>query len=214
MSVEPRGADMTRNSGFVFAGRRAVAGACAIASLLLFAQPAHVAQAASEQTKFDNPEMAVDALLDDLKNRDVDGLANLFGKDQWDELVGPDKSQAREGLLRIYEAAQVSKTVVDRGDGYKVLIIGPDGWPFPIPRAAEGGQWRFDTEAGMQEILNRRVGQDELNAIAVMREYVDAQVKYASTDRDDDQVLEYAQRIASTAGKQDGLYWASAGGGD
>jgi hypothetical protein len=205
---------MTRNDGFVLAGRRAIAGACAVAALLLIVQPAHVAQAASEQTKFDKPEMAVDALLNDLKNRDVDGLAKLFGQDQWDELVGPDKSQAREGLLRIYEAAQISKTVVDRGDGYKILIIGPEGWPFPIPLAPDKGQWRFDTAAGIQEVLNRRIGQDELNAIAVMREYVDAQVKYASVDRDGDDVLEYAQRIVSTAGKQDGLYWASDGGGE
>ena len=205
---------MTRNDGYVFVTRRAVAGACAVASLLLLAQPMHMAQAASEQAKFDKPEMAVDALLNDLKNRDVDGLAKLFGQDQWDELVGPDKSQAREGLLRIYEAAQISRTVVDRGDGYKVLVIGPEGWPFPIPLAPDRGQWRFDTEAGIQEVLNRRIGQDELSAIGVMREYVDAQVKYASVDRDGDDVLEYAQRIVSSAGNKDGLYWASDGGNE
>jgi Protein of unknown function (DUF2950) len=188
-------------------------GACSVAAaVLLFTPPLSSARAASEQTMFDRPEMAVDALLDSLKNRDVDSLAKLFGQEQWDRLVGPDKSQAREGLLRIYEAAQVSKTVVDRGDGYKVLIIGPEGWPFPIPLVPEGGQWRFDTEAGIEEVLNRRIGQNELNAIAVLREYVEAQVRYASVDHDGDEVLEYAQRIASTAGKQDGLYWVSAGG--
>jgi hypothetical protein len=186
----------------------------ATAIMLALATPTDQAGAASPQQTFDKPEMAVDALLDSLKNRDVDGLAKLFGPELWDEMVGPDKSQAREGLLRIYEAAQVSKTLVDGGDGRKVLIVGSEGWPFPIPLVPEAGQWRFDTEAGIQEIFNRRIGQNELNAIAVMREYVGAQVRYASADRDGDDVLEFAQRIASTSGKQDGLYWASTGGGD
>jgi len=186
---------------------------CAFAAVaLLIAQPIDGARAASEQAKFDRPEAAVDALLASLKNRDVDGLAKLFGEEQWDQLVGPDKSQAREGLLRIYEAAQVSKTVVDGGDGRKILIIGSEGWPFPIPLVPDKGQWRFDTEAGIEEVLNRRIGQNELTAIAIMREYVEAQVRYASVDRDGDQVLEYAQRVVSTAGKKDGLHWASAGG--
>lgn len=188
-------------------------GACSlVASMLLLAQPIHGAWAASEQAAFDSPEMAVDALLENLENRDVDGLAKLFGQDQWDELVGPDKSQAREGLLRIYEAAQVSKTVVDGGDGRKILIVGSEGWPFPIPLVPDKGQWRFDTEAGIEEVLNRRIGQNELTAIAIMREYVEAQVTYASVDRDGDEVLEYAQRVASTAGKKDGLHWVSEGG--
>ena len=189
-----------------------VFGIAGLVGAMPMVQSVQHAHAASEQAKFDRPEMAVNALLNSLKDRDVDGLAKLFGQEQWDELVGPDKSQAREGLLRIYEAAQVSKTVVDRGDGYKVLIIGPEGWPFPIPLVPEQGQWRFDTEAGIEEILNRRIGQNELTAIAIMREYVEAQVKYASVDRDGDEVLEYAQRIAGSAGKKDGLHWASTGG--
>jgi hypothetical protein len=182
--------------------------------MLSLANPIQDASAASEQAMFDRPEMAVDALLNSLKDRDVDGLAKLFGPDQWDTLVGPDKAQAREGLLRIYEAAQVSKMLVDGGDGSKVLVIGPEGWPFPIPLIPEGGQWRFDTESGIQEVLNRRIGHNELTAIAVMGEYVEAQVRYASADRDGDRVLEFAQRIASSAGKHDGLYWASEGATD
>lgn len=183
-----------------------------VAAVLLVALPFEGAWATSEQAKFDRPEMAVDALLESLKNRDVENLAKLFGQEQWDRLVGPDKSQAREGLLRIYEAAQISKAVVEGGEGRKVLIIGPEGWPFPIPLVPERGQWRFDTEAGIEEVLNRRIGQNELTAIAVIREYAEAQVKYASADRDGDDVLEYAQRIASTTGKRDGLHWASGSG--
>jgi hypothetical protein len=204
---------MTKHRGFEIGRRLARAGLCgATAIAIAFATPIDKAGAASQQQTFDKPEMAVDALLNALKNRDVEGLAKLFGPEEWDTMVGPDKSQAREGLLRIYEAAQVSKTIVDGGDGRQILVLGSEGWPFPIPLVPEAGQWRFDTEAGIQEILNRRIGQNELNAIAVMREYVGAQVRYASADRDGDQVLEFAQQIASTTGKQDGLYWASAGG--
>ena len=180
-----------------------------VAIMLCLMNPLPAAWAASDQTMFDKPEMAVDALLNDLKNRDVDGLAKLFGQEQWDELVGPDKSQARVGLEHLYEAAQVSKVLVDGGDGRKILIIGAQGWPFPIPLVPEKGQWRFDTAAGIQEVLNRRIGQDELNAIAVLREYVRAQQVYASTDRDGSGVLKYAQRINSTTGTHDGLYWPS-----
>ncbi len=203
---------MAELHGYLSAPKLASFGIVGAAAAMLVVQSFQNAHAASEQAMFDRPEMAVDALLDNLKNRDVDGLAKLFGEEQWDQLVGPDKSQAREGLLRIYGAAQASKTVVDRGDGYKVLIIGPEGWPFPIPLVLEKGQWRFDTEAGIEEVFNRRIGQNELTAIAIMHEYVEAQVRYASVDRDGDEVLEYAQRIASTTGKKDGLHWVSTGG--
>jgi Protein of unknown function (DUF2950) len=185
-------------------------GASGVAAVMLsLANPFHGALAASEQAMFDRPEMAVDALLENLKNRDVDGLAKLFGQEQWDRLVGPDKTQAREGLLRIYEAAQVSRTLVPGDSGAKVLIVGSEGWPFPIPLIPEQGQWRFDTEAGIQEVINRRIGSNELKAIMVMYEYVTAQVRYAGIDRDGDDVLEYAQKIASTPGKRDGLHWVS-----
>ncbi|HWX20532.1 MAG TPA: DUF2950 domain-containing protein, partial [Candidatus Binatia bacterium] len=84
---------------------------------------------------------------------------------------------------------------------------GADAWPFPIPLAKADGQWRFDTEAGRQEVLNRRVGGNELGALSVCRAYLEAQREYAAKDRDGDEVLEYAQRLRSTPGKHDGLYW-------
>jgi DUF2950 family protein len=193
-----------------FNRRLAKSGTCSIAAVMLFLMnPLPAAWAASGQQMFDRPEMAVDALLTDLKNRDVDGLAKLFGPEQWGELVGPDKAQAREGLENIYEAAQVSKMLVDGADGHKILIIGAQGWPFPIPLTLDHGQWRFDTEAGIQEVINRRIGRDELNAIAALREYVHAQQVYASVDRSGNGVLKYAQRVNSTPGTHDGLYWPS-----
>jgi len=191
-----------------------ISAAAIVTAILVLAVPLDLARADSEQATFDNPEAAVDALLDSLKNRDVDGLAKLFGQEQWDTLVGPDKIQAREGLEQIYEAAQAMHTITPGEGGGKTLIIGPQAWPFPIPLISENGHWRFDTETGMQEILNRRIGRNELTAIAVLRETVEAQVRYASSDHDGDEVLEYAQRVASSSGKQDGLYWVSQGADD
>ena len=184
------------------------------AAVLTFALPFHQALADSGQTAFDSADAAVVALLESLKARDVDALAKLFGEKEWETLVGPDKAQAREGLEQIYESAQVSHVLAPGDDGAKILIIGSEAWPFPILIVTENGKWRFDTEAGMEEILNRRIGANELSAIDVMHEYVEAQTRYASADRDGDNVLEYAQRINSTSGQRDGLYWVSEAPGD
>lgn len=170
--------------------------------------------AQSAQANFDSAEAAVTALLDSLKARDVDALAKLFGEKEWETLAGPDKVQAREGLEDIYESAKVSHALMPGEEGGQILVIGAQAWPFPIPIVAENGKWHFDTAAGMEEILNRRIGTNELTAISVMREYVEAQVRYASADRDGDDVLEYAQRVNSTSGQRDGLYWVSQEPGD
>jgi hypothetical protein len=88
-----------------------------------------------------------------------------------------------------------------------VLEVGADAWPFPIPLVKAANGWHFDTEAGLEELLNRRIGRNELDVLRVMRAYVQAQRDYASRDRDGDEVLEYAQRLFSSAGQADGLYW-------
>jgi hypothetical protein len=88
-----------------------------------------------------------------------------------------------------------------------VLLIGDKAWPLPIPIVRTGDRWRFATEEGREEIVNRRIGGNERNAIYVLRAYVDAQREYASADRDGDGVLQYARKLGSTPGKRDGLYW-------
>ncbi len=94
----------------------------------------------------------------------------------------------------------------------RILVIGDEAWPMPIPIVRTGEGWRFATEEGRDELVNRRVGGNERNAIYVLRAYVDAQRAYATRDRDGDGVLQYAQKLASTAGKHDGLYWPDANG--
>jgi hypothetical protein len=97
-------------------------------------------------------------------------------------------------------------------DTMLVVLMGRNAWPMPIPlvRSAEG--WHFDTEAGLEEMVDRRIGANELAAIGYARTYVQAQVEYAGADRDGDQVLEYAQKLVSTPGRQDGLYWPDPAG--
>ena len=87
------------------------------------------------------------------------------------------------------------------------LIVGAESWPFPIPIIREEATWRFDTQEGIEELVDRRIGRNELAAIAIAHAYVDAQIEYATVDRNNDGVLGYAQRLASSPGKRDGLYW-------
>jgi hypothetical protein len=95
----------------------------------------------------------------------------------------------------------------EKGSDRRVLVIGDQAWPFPVPLVKTAGGWRFATEEGEDEIVNRRIGANERNAIFALRAYLDAQKEYASRDRNGDGVLQYAQRIGSTPGKHDGLYW-------
>ncbi len=174
------------------------------------------AQAAVAETQmhFETPEAAVEALLMALKNNDDGALTALFGAEYADRLISKDKVAARETRERLYEVAQ--KALVLRKDTADrvILVIGPDAWPFPIPLVRSGTDWRFYTAEGIEEIANRRIGADELKAIAVCRDYIAAQRQYASKIRDKSGVRKFAQRLVSKTGTEDGLYWdpAVAGG--
>jgi len=174
------------------------------------------AQAATAETQmhFGTPEAAAEALLTAFKNNDDGALSALFGAEYADRLISKDKVAARETREGLYQAAQKALTLRKDTADRVVLVIGPDAWPFPIPLVRSGTDWRFHTASGMEEIVNRRVGADELKAIAVCRDYLIAQREYASKIRDKSGVRKFAQRLASKPGTQDGLYWdpAVAGG--
>jgi hypothetical protein len=104
-------------------------------------------------------------------------------------------------------AMQTYRLLEEQGKDRRTRVIGDQAWPFPIPLLRVGERWRFATEEGEQELFNRRVGANERNAIDVMHGYLDAQREYASRDRNGDGVFQYAQRLGSTPGKHDGLYW-------
>ncbi len=166
-----------------------------------------MAAEADKQKVFKTPEAAVGALLEALRKNDSNALLDIFGHQYKEFIAGTDKVAAREDRKRVYEAAQETKTLHSQSEEKRVLVIGRNEWPLPFPIVREKSGWRFDTEEGFEEVLNRRIGENELNAIATAGAYVAAQVEYASEDRDGDEVLEYAQRLGSSKGKRDGLFW-------
>lgn len=160
--------------------------------------------AAAEPPAFDSPEAAVETFKAALQLPDSTALAGLLGLDAV-KLKADEGSTATFALLR--EGAARQLVVQDEADR-KLLLVGVKLWPLPFPLVkVEDGKWAFDTYAGLEEIVNRRVGENELEAIATMRAYVDAQNDYASEDRDDDGVEEFAQKLISSEGLTDGLYW-------
>jgi Protein of unknown function (DUF2950) len=165
---------------------------------------------AQMQKTFDSPEAAMAALLEALKRQDDAAVLDIFGAQYAGQIFGYDREAAHEEEARFVAAADQSLELRPDGEGRRIAYVGPRAWPLPIPIVLSGGAWRFDTEDGIDELLNQRIGGNELRAIATVRAYVDAQNDYASEDRDGDQVLEYAQHIRSSPGEHDGLYWPSA----
>jgi len=168
--------------------------------------PASFAEEKKQKT-FDTPEAAAAALVDALGSEKLDGFFDIFDHQYKDELLGGDEAAARVQIKRVHAAAKEMYRVRPDVEDRMVMLVGKKIWPVPFPIVEEKGRWRFDTEAGLEEVINRRIGRNELNAISVVRAYVAAQEQYASVDRDGDEVLEYAQRIGSRADKKDGLYW-------
>jgi hypothetical protein len=159
------------------------------------------------QPLFTSPDEAMHALLTAVKAQDHDQVHLLLGP-AWKELVSGDKVEDANAFKEFAARAAERTRLQKQDDTASILYVGNDDWPFPIPIAkAPGGQWFFDTEAGKTEILARRIGANELDAIRVCRTYVLAQREYAGKDRDGSDVLKFAQRIISTPGKMDGLYW-------
>jgi hypothetical protein len=155
---------------------------------------------------FATPEQAMAALNDAVTTTNRAALALLFGSDV-EALVNPDEVQGAAELREFAEAFAVSHQLVKETEDRIVIEVGAGGWPFPIPLAKVPAGWQFDTAAGLEEILNRRIGRNELDVLRVLRACVQAQREYASQDRDGDEVREFAQRIASSPGQTDGLYW-------
>ena len=161
--------------------------------------------AAGEQL-FKTPQAAADALVAAARTHDTNALHFIFGP-SGRELINPDVIQSSNNFARFVQRLTNKVELIQAKDGRTVLELGADGWPFPIPLAPHAGQWFFDTAAGREEILNRRIGENELGALGVVRAYAAAQREYASQFHGNEEVLEYAQHLRSTPGRQDGLYW-------
>jgi hypothetical protein len=191
--------------------RRIVGG---VIALLLWAAGTAAPGAAPEQETFATPEQAAEALASAWRSGDKPGIAKIFGPDgarlasSGDEVA--DKNTSARLAAHYYEQHRIVRT----GDEGALLVIGKEEFPIPIPLVQEGGRWRFDTAAGVEEILDRRIGRNELNAIRVCRAYVEAQRDYASRDPLGEGMHEYATRIASSEGKHDGLFWETQPGAE
>jgi hypothetical protein len=171
--------------------------------------------AAAEPPTFASPDAALEAFRAALaKDDEGEAFYALFGTENRDALIGGDPAEGRLALARLRTGAQESLSWTAQGEARQILHVGLQAWPLPFPLVNQGEGWRFDTVEGLEEIEDRRIGRHELAAIELAREYVDAQVEYASADRDGDQVLEYAQRLLSESGTQNGLFWPDETGDD
>jgi hypothetical protein len=164
--------------------------------------------AAPSQTRFATPEEAVEALAHAAAAKDQTALAGIFGPDRAKLLTG-DTVEDNRALERFGANLHKSHQLEKVSDTRFTLLVGTEHWPSPIPIVKDGNQWRFDTAAGLEEILNRHIGDNELSAIMTCRAYVLAQWEYytQATGTSQDGLAVYAQKFVSTPGKRDGLYW-------
>jgi len=175
------------------------------------AHAATTAPASVQQQSFASPDDALKAIIADLKSGNLAGLVKIFGPHIEPILHSGDPVEDKNARDRFVAFADERHHFDGSGD-ILTLVIGKDDWPFPIPLKKVDDHWRFDTAAGQEEILNRRIGQNELSTIQTMLAYVDAQRDYADLQRQQSGTAEYAQHILSTPGKRDGLYWPTAEG--
>ena len=163
---------------------------------------------------FDTPQAAADALVTAAERFDVDTLSKIFGPDGKDIVLTGETAQDRQHAADFAAQAKEKQSIsLDPKHGNRAfLLVGDEDWPFPVPLVKKGEKWFFDAKAGRQELLYRRIGSNELDAIQLCHGYVEAQEAYALQKRDGYEVNQYAQRIISAPGKQDGLAWQNADG--
>ncbi len=180
-------------------------------ALLLFVAATGAGHAAPPRN-FASPEAAAAALAAAAHADNPRALVAILGSSSKKIVYSGDRVADKNGRAHFAAAYDALHKIEPAGADKATLVLGEEGWPFPIPLVKRGKSWHFDTKAGAQEILDRRIGRNELNAIQVCRAYVDAQREYATADHDNDHMREYAQHFLSRPGKHDGLYWPTAPG--
>jgi hypothetical protein len=163
----------------------------------------------SAQKTFDTTQQAAAAFIQATDPYDVSALEQILGPDGVDLISSEDQVQDKNIAAAFAAKAREKQAVnVDpKNPARAIFVVGNDDWPLPIPLVKRNGKWLFDTKAGRQEMLFRRIGSNELDAIQICRGYVEAQLEYASEKHDGAELNQYAQRIISTPGKHDGLAW-------
>ena len=192
---------------------------CAITAFGLVLQAAPPKQdtsaaAQSQQKQFNTPKEAADALVQAAESFDVDALKQILGPDSQDVVASEDAVGDKNRAVAFAAKAKEKNNIETdkKNPNRAIFVVGNDDFPLPIPIVKQKGKWVFDMKTGREEILNRRVGANELDAIAICRGFVEAQHEYALEKHDDSKVNQYAQRIISTPGKRDGLAWQNADG--
>ncbi len=164
-------------------------------------------KADAQQKTFKSSEEAVKALVNAVKAGDTKELLVIFGPAGKEIISSGDEVADRTGRERFVKGYEEMNKLVRETDSKMTLVVGKEEWPLPIPIVKKDETWTFDTMAGKEELLNRRIGRNELYTVKVCLAYVDAQREYALKDHDGDGLLEYAKKFRSTKGKKDGLYW-------
>jgi len=164
---------------------------------------------AAEQKTFATPEEAVQALVKASADGNQEEMLAVFGDEGKELVYSGDTVQDMARMRGFVKAYNTKHAIVTQDENTRILQVGASDWPMPIPLVNDGGKWRFDTEAGIQELLFRRIGRNELGAIAACRGYIDAQKDYAAVGHDGLPAGIYAARLMSDSGKQNGLYWES-----
>jgi hypothetical protein len=168
----------------------------------------------ASQKSFATPRAAADALIKATETNDVSALVRIFGNNGKDLVVSADPVQDKNRAEAFAAKAREKTTVIvnPKNKLRAIFSVGNDDWPFPVPIVNKGGRWYFDSKQGHDEILFRRIGANELDAIQICRGFVEAQKEYASEIHDASGVNQYAQKLISSPGKRDGLYWTNADG--
>jgi len=194
-----------------------IVGTCYITTMT-DAAPDTASQAAKDefafQQSFATPQIAAEALISAASSDDVPSLLQIFGPTGKDFISSADPVRDKSMAAGFADKAREKHVIVfDPKDGRKAtLLVGTDKWPFPVPIVEKSGKWYFDSQRGRREILLRPIGANVLDAIKICRGFVEAQKEYASEIHDNSGVNQYAQKIISSPGKQDGLYWENPDG--
>ena len=188
--------------------------ACALPGIAAAQSQPAAKPAVTGPKAFDTPQQAADAVIKAAGDYDVPELTAIFGPDGEDFISGGDQVRDKNNGIDFAKeaAAKNSIELAKSNPNRATIIVGDEEWPFPVPLVKKNGKWYFNAKEGRQEILYRRIGANELDAITVCRGYVEAQKEYSLQIHDDSGVNQYAQKIFSTPGKQDGLYWKNPDG--
>lgn len=179
----------------------------AVLMVLSTIEPTFAASAKVRQKSFRSPAEAVNSLVEAVKNNNNKALKYILGPDSEKLISSGDPVADQAGRDRFIELYNEKNQLEQKSSSKTVLTLGKDDFPFPLPLVLKGHMWSFDTKAGSKEILNRRIGRNELEVMDVLKDYLEAQREYARKDHDGNGVLEFARKLNSTSGKQDGLYW-------